>query len=124
MNVALTIWEDRISPLFDSATMLLIVEVKNGCIVARHHRTIDSEMPISRVSVLSECGIRIIICGAISQFYAHMIEAHGIRIIPFVTGEIERVLDAYLHNALFLPSFRMPGCGKQRRLRYRGGRRG
>ena len=38
-----------------------------------------------------------------------MIESHRIRIIPFVAGGVEEVLDAYLTNGLCDSRFRMPG---------------
>jgi hypothetical protein len=39
-----------------------------------------------------------------------MIESHRIRIIPFVAGAVEEVLDAYLANGLCDSRFRMQGC--------------
>ena len=122
MKVALTVWENRISPLFDSARMVLVTEIEKGAVVGRHYEVLDSEPPLSRVSKLSTLGVGTLICGAISQFFASLIAAHGIRVVPFVSGHVDRVLDAYLKGLLLEPSFRMPGCGMRRRGRFRRGR--
>lgn len=122
VKVALTTWENRISPVFDSAHMVLVAEIKNAAVVSRHYEPLDFELPLSRVSKLSKLRVRVLICGAISQFFANMIEAHGIRIIPFVAGDVNQVLDAYLKGLLLMPSFQMPGCGRRRRKRLRGRR--
>ncbi len=122
VKVALTAWENRISPVFDSAQMVLIAEVKNAAVVSRHYEPLDLELPLSRVSKLSKLGVKILICGAISQFFANMIEARGIRVVPFVAGDVNQVLDAHLKGLLFTPSFQMPGCGMRRRRRFRGRR--
>ena len=66
MKVALTAWEDRISPVFDSARTLLIAEIKNGEIVDRRFETFIPDM-FSRLSgTLDDLGIDVLICGAIS----------------------------------------------------------
>jgi len=119
MKVALTVWENRISPVFDSARMALVLEIENGAVTDRHYEPLDNETSFSRVLTLSRLGVRVLICGAISQFFADMIEAHGIRIIPFVTGEVNQVLNAYQMGVLSTPSFQMPGCGMMRRRRLR-----
>lgn len=122
VKVALTVWENRISPVFDSARMVLVAQIEKGAVVGRHYEPLDYELPLSRVSKLSKLGVRVLICGAISQIFANTIEAHGIRIFPFVAGDVNQVLDAYLKGSLLIPSFQMPGCGMKRRKRFRGGR--
>lgn len=49
------------------------------------------------------------------------LKMYGIRIIPFIAGDVFQVLDAYQKEVLFGPSFQMPGCGMRRRNRFRGG---
>jgi predicted Fe-Mo cluster-binding NifX family protein len=122
VKAALTVWENRISPVFDSARMVLVVKIQNGAVVSRHYEILGSELPLSRVSELARLEVKILICGAISRFFANIIEAHGIRIIPFVMGDVNQVLDAYLKGLLITPSFQMPGCGMKLRRRFRGGR--
>lgn len=122
MKVALTVWEDRISPLFDSARMLLIANIENKTVANRCYEPFYSELPIHRAAKLSDLGVRVLICGAVSQPLANMVEAYGIHLIPFVAGDVNQVLDAYLKDILSFPNFRMPGCKAKGRRRCRRGR--
>jgi predicted Fe-Mo cluster-binding NifX family protein len=122
MRVALSVWENRISPVFDSTRMLLIADVENHAVTSRRYEPFSFELPLSRAAKLSDLSVKILICGAISQPLANMIEGYGIRIIPFVAGDVDQILNAYLKDILSTPNFRMPGCAARRRRRFRNGR--
>ncbi|NIA08947.1 MAG: hypothetical protein GWP10_04075 [Nitrospiraceae bacterium] len=111
MKLALTVWEDRISPLFDSTLMLLIVDIESRRIIGRRLEPFESDSPFSRAAKLDDLGVKVLICGGISGFFANIIEAHHIQIIPFVAGAVDEVLEAYMMGTLFDKKFRMPGCG-------------
>ncbi len=120
VKVALTVWEERISPVFDFARMLLVVEIEGREVVGRRYEPFGFDRVLRRVAMLSDLDVEVLICGAVSEPVANMIEARGIRLVPFVTGSVDQVLDAYLKNILAAPDFRMPGCGGRRRRRRRG----
>ena len=109
MKAALTIWENRISPVFDSARMLLVVDIKNRVVIEKHLESFPYESPFSRAANLAGLDINILICGAISNLFANPIEIYNIQIISFVAGAVDEVLDAYLTDTLSNPKFRMPG---------------
>lgn len=111
MKVALTVWEDRISPLFDSSRTLLIAEIRGGGVRGRRLMGFDCDSAFSRAERLDELGVKVLICGGISRFFASLIEAHRIRIIPFAAGPVEEVIEAFLSGRLSRKRFRMPGCG-------------
>ena len=119
MKIGITVWKNRISPLFDSAQMLLIAEIENETITDKYYELFHLYLPSSKAIQIYNMGVKVIICGAISYFLANMIEAYGIRIIPFVAGDVNHVLDAYLKGNLPTPNFQMPGCGIRRRRRFR-----
>jgi len=56
--------------------------------------------------------VMLIICGAVSERPALMLEAAGVELIPFIAGDVRHVLDAYLQGRPLGTDFRMPGCGK------------
>ncbi len=113
MKVALTAWEDRISPVFDSARTLLIAEIKNGEIVDRQLEPFAPDMISRMPGRINALGIDVMICGAISQLPARIVEACGVRLIPFVSGQVEEVLASYANGAQIVPAFSMPGCGRR-----------
>ena len=121
MRMALPIWDGRISPVFDTARRLLVLEVEGAGALTRHEESLPEDMAAGRVSRLVGMGVGVLVCGAVSRPLAEMIAASGIRLIPFVSGDVEEVIQAFLAGKLPGPAFLMPGCsGGQRR--FRGGR--
>jgi predicted Fe-Mo cluster-binding NifX family protein len=110
MKVVLTVWENWISPVADSARQLLVVEVENGIIRCRCTECLDAESLLYRARRLADLEVNVFICGAISDFFASLVEGYGIRLIPFICGEAEEVLVAYLEESLPCPRFMMAGC--------------
>lgn len=114
MKMALTVWGDRISPVFDAARMLLVVEIKNTKIISRRYETFYPELPTRLAVRLAEINVAVLICGAISEMPANILEANGIKLIPFITGDAHEVIDAYVKDSPFMPTFLMPGCSHKR----------
>jgi predicted Fe-Mo cluster-binding NifX family protein len=111
VRVALTVWENRISPVFDCARLLLVADIENQTVTGRCFMPFLTTFPALRAAELFDLGIDVLICGAISHVFASTVEAYGIQIYPFVTGDPNRVLDAYLSDTLNRPDFHMPGFG-------------
>ena len=125
MKIAIPIWNKRISPVFDVAEKVLILDVQNRIVRSRSERTLEQRDPFEKVGQLRTDGVKVLVCGAISRPVTVYAEAQGIRTIPFVAGDIEDVIKAYLEGRLASPGFLMPGCyGRQRRFRGPGGGRG
>jgi predicted Fe-Mo cluster-binding NifX family protein len=107
MKVALTVWENRISPVADSARQLLVVDVEDRTIRGRCSECLDPESVFCRARRLTDLEVKIFICGAISDFFTNLVEGYGIRVIPFICGEVDKVLSAYLEDSLESPKFVM-----------------
>jgi predicted Fe-Mo cluster-binding NifX family protein len=120
MKIALPVWESRVSPVFDVAGRLLIVDVEDGLVSARDELPLATPDPSERVRRLSELGIEVLICGAISRFLEAELLASGLRTIPRVCGEVEDIIQAYLTGTLTQPAFQMPGCCRRRRRGRQG----
>lgn len=110
MRIAIATWQGRISPVFDTARRLLLVDAENGTEAGRSEKALPQAFPPQRVARLKELGIDVLICGAISRPLAGVIAASGIVLVPFISGETDQVLTAYLHKELPSPQFMMPGC--------------
>ena len=119
-TIALATWKNRISPVFDSSRVVLVVQVKDITEISRRYVTLKASAPASRAIELSELGVQVLICGAISQSFASAIESRGIHIIPFVAGDIKAVIGSYLEGGILHSDFQMPGCGGKRQRRFRG----
>jgi len=65
----------------------------------------------ARAELLQELGVSSLICGAISNHTARIVERCGIELMPWFVGEIDDVIDAYCTGSLDSDGFIMPGCG-------------
>ena len=122
MNVAITVWGNRISPVFDSAQTLLVAEIREDRLVDRKIQRFQAAMFNRCLRLLEELDVQVLICGALCEGPTRLLEAHGIEVIPFVTGETEKVLACFIQGK-DLQDFAMPGCGHGRCCRVREGRR-
>jgi len=109
-RVALAIWNERISPVFDVSRRLLVLEIDAGLISSRTEVALDPDEVGRKAARLAEHQIQVLICGSISRCLAGLLESRGIRLLSFVTGPVEEVITAYLEDALPHPRLIMPGC--------------
>ena len=131
MKIAVPIYNDSVSNVFDFAHRLLLVKIENGKEANRSEVALESQLLPQRASQLRSLGVDVLVCGAISRVLANMVTASGIQLLPYVTGRIDNVLQAYLTGQLVQPQFTMLGCwpgarkgfGRRRRgCQWRGGR--
>ena len=117
MKIALTVWEDRISPVFDAATTLLLVDIDSSGILKKRFTPLQPAGSMRLVEMLKQMNVSVLICGAISEGYASRLCFNGIELIPFISGKTEHVLETFTRGESIIPAFSMPGCGRQRRKR-------
>ena len=126
MKIAIPHWRGRVSPVFDVAGNLLVVEIRDGVEHSREDVPLDAEDPQLRAARLAQTGADLLICGAISWPLEMALSAAGIDVIPQTCGDVEQVLAAFAQGQLQQDAFLMPGCcGRRRqfRARRRRGRR-
>jgi len=110
MKIAIPTWNGRVSPVFDTASRLLVVGAGKDGEYSRFETDISEHFLPSKVMRLTGLGIETLICGAISRPLASMVTTAGIRLIPWISGQVEEVLQAFLSGTLFDLRFTMPGC--------------
>jgi predicted Fe-Mo cluster-binding NifX family protein len=110
MKVAIPIYGDYVSNVFDFAHRLLLVDIEDGSGTNRSEVALENKLLSQRAVQLKNLGVDVLVCGAISQELATMVLSSGIEVLPFVTGNVEDVLGAYKAGQLTGPEFSMPGC--------------
>lgn len=108
MMVALSAWNDRIAPLFDVAGKLHLVRLEAGRVVAEADELVPEGNAAEKARRLADRGVGLLICGAISRPVHLLIEAYGIRVIPFVTGPQAEVLATLVAGRLQSESRALP----------------
>ena len=112
MKIAVPIWQDQVSSVFDFAHKLLIVELENGIEKERKEVELAEQSDLKRAEKLKQLGVGVLICGAISRPLADMIHSLRIQILPCVTGSTEEILNAYKTGHLHFTKYTMPSCWK------------
>lgn len=120
MKAAFAYWDDRIAPVFDTARRIHVVGADSGRIVAETGEVLADVLPAQKALRLVELGVGTLVCGAISRSYHETVAAYGIRVIPFVAGDLNEVIQAWLSGNLESDTFVMAGCSGRGRGRRRG----
>lgn len=110
MKVAMPVWNDCVSTVFDFADCLLVVDCESEVIRGRSMVDLTGTDLAEKVARLRELGIGALLCGAVSRPLEQMIRAAGIEMVPFLRGRADDVLNAYLSGHLPEPGFMLPGC--------------
>ena len=118
MKIAIPVWNGFVSSVFDFAHSLLIVDVEGREETSRSQIHLEQQAMPQRVNQLVSSGIEVIICGAISRPLSETLTAYNIKVIPFVSGPVDDVLEAYLGNHLAEPRFLQAGCRSGARKRF------
>ncbi len=119
-RIAVPNWNGRVSPVFDVASELLVQDVHSG---SRCRETLQGPLMFQKVEHLKDLKIDVVICGGISNPFREAIEGAGMEVIPWRSGPVERVLQAYAAGSVQDRRFAMPGRNGGKGPRYRGGHR-
>lgn len=109
MRIALPHWQGRISPVFDVADDLLLVDIEHLTELHRESRNLINQDPLRRAKEVVNLGTDILICGAISQVLEIALTGAGVKVFGFVCGDIEEIMRAFNAGDLLNPRFMMPG---------------
>jgi predicted Fe-Mo cluster-binding NifX family protein len=121
MKIAISIWEDKVSPVFDTALKLLVIEFEDRKEISRLELHIGEEDLLWKCHKIQEVTVDVIICGAVSHLFLNMLKGIGINVIQHISGKTEEIIEAYLKDDIYNARFLMPGC---KRDGYRcGGRK-
>lgn len=119
MRVAIPLWHGRVSPVFDEAGRILLVDVFEKQEQHRQEEFLAARNPFERAQMLPKLGVDLLICGMLSQTQHIALASAGIRIIRHICGPIEEVIAALLDGRIESGALLMPGCGGRKRLQNR-----
>lgn len=121
-RIAIPVSGTRVSPLFDMAARMLVADVEGGQSLSREELPLWNGFPAGQVQALRDARVGTLVCGGITRNMEMLVRSQGIRVMPWVAGEAEEVLAAFLQGGLTSRQFAMPGCCGRRRRRGGGGR--
>jgi len=114
MKVAIPIFENRISPRFDFAAAFGLYDIEDERIIGRTEISSEGWSDSERVARLKGLGVDTLICGGLPGYLESTLTSSGIRVIPWVAGNVRDVLSFFLRGRLNSGTVICPGKGKQR----------
>jgi predicted Fe-Mo cluster-binding NifX family protein len=97
MKVALPFWNGRISPVFDVAKNLRVLEIEHGTVTQTHNVRIEDG---GRVARLEELDVDTLVCAAISRPLEAACWVAGVEVVSDVSGRLDEVIEALLNGNL------------------------
>ncbi len=124
MKIALIVWNGRIAPVFDTAPEAVVIETEGRKQIGRKVLPLPEDDPQEKLLTLIRADVSVLICGAISNPFRGQAAVYGMTVHPFLSGELENVIQAYLNGELETAIPPLPGCGRRRGRGWGNGGRG
>lgn len=111
MRIAVTIINEsgRISPLFEAAGLVMLVDCAGGVILSELALSLPV-LPDGKIAFLSAHAVEVLLCGAIANETAELVVQHGIQLQSFATGQWREVLSDLQSCSQLRECHLMPGC--------------
>jgi predicted Fe-Mo cluster-binding NifX family protein len=108
MKIAVPVFENRISPRFDYASNIVLYSIAGQKISGRKEISCEEWNDKERVSQLKNLGVDTLICGGIPDYLLDGLTNNGIKVIPWVAGDIGEALTLFLQGRLISGTFIRP----------------
>jgi predicted Fe-Mo cluster-binding NifX family protein len=115
MKVAIPVFRTRISPVFDTCTRILLIDLEQQREIERREIYLDEFSLSERVTILQNSHVETVICGGISDVFYNMLKGAKINSIVGRAGEVDQIVYAFLRKQLDEPRFYMPGYKEKKR---------
>jgi predicted Fe-Mo cluster-binding NifX family protein len=113
--IALPVYQERISPLLDVAKKYVLYEIHEGEIKQKINIHIHADNEPLRIEKLKELGVSLIIGGAVSCFVSDIIHGKGIRLISWINGPVDNIVESYIKGDLNQHRIENQKCRRRKR---------
>lgn len=100
MKIAVPRFGEYVAPCFGYSSSIVVFTAKNKRIVNEQEFTLSTQWAVDRIRLLRDQEVDVLICGGIQDKFEDIVMANGIRVISWVSGKVENLLDEYLNHKL------------------------
>lgn len=100
MRVAIPRFGEFIAPCFGYAVTITLFTIKRGKVVDEVDFCLESSEILDRVRLMRDQRVETLICGGLEQSLADLLEASGVRVISWVSGRVDDLLDSFVRGEL------------------------
>ena len=112
MRIAIPVWNDWVSPVFDVAKRIRVTDVIDGTI---HSKSEHEPENGDHAATLSNLGVDVLVCAAISPALEAVLWDNGVEVISDKCGPAAMIAEAYANGDKALRRFHSPGYSDSRR---------
>jgi predicted Fe-Mo cluster-binding NifX family protein len=91
---------ESIAPCFGYSATITIFTVKRGKVVDQVDFRLQSRDILDRVRLLRDQQVGALICSGLEERLQDMLETNGVRVISWVSGRVDDLLDCFLRDEL------------------------
>lgn len=106
MRVAIPRFGECVAPCFEYSATITIFDVKGQRVKGHTDFNLHSQNPFDRIRLLRDQGVQTLICGGVESRIEDVIQASGIRVLSWVSGNVDELLDLFIHGRLLPQSDR------------------
>lgn len=110
VTIGIPVHNNRISPLLDTATQLLVLTCQDGRESGRRQIPLEPQSVAALAQQLAALQLDYLLCSAVSEPQLRALQQQNIPVRPHLCGEISAILRALCRGELGHEQFRMPGC--------------
>jgi predicted Fe-Mo cluster-binding NifX family protein len=100
MKIAIPVFNSRISPRFDCAQEMLLVDIADGKIMAQWKISINKLSSIEKNRTMLNLGVDTLICGGIDRHSMQWLKYHDLPVYAWLTGDVQDILTCFLTGGL------------------------
>jgi predicted Fe-Mo cluster-binding NifX family protein len=100
VRIAIPRMGEHVAPCFEYCATMAIFTVRADAVVDQFDFPLRSRDPFDRVRLLRDEEVDTIICGGVQGVYEDALRASGIRVISWVSGTVDDLLDLFLRGRL------------------------
>ena len=109
MKVAIPHHDGEVAPCFEYTAGITIYSVLRKSVTAQTDFTLHSNQELDRIRLLRDQEVTVLICSGIQDAHERLLLASGIRVISWISGNVQKVLHLFLQNKL-IPGSARPGA--------------
>ena len=100
MKVAMPRFGEDIAPCFEYSATITIFTIQRRRVVDELDFTLQSREALDRVRLLRDQQVDVLICGGVQDVVEQLLQARGIRVISWISGRVEELLEAFIADRL------------------------
>jgi predicted Fe-Mo cluster-binding NifX family protein len=89
-----------VAPCFEYSATITIFTIRKARVVDQVDFCLQSSDPLDRVRLMRDQKVNTLICGGLEERLEDMLQTDGVRVISWVSGSVEKLLECHLSGQL------------------------